>query len=169
MSATKKVPLWFYLILALTLIFVLQWYVGRASFAEEEISSLTPLQEKQLEIFFEMNRQLINLAILAIGGMAAFLFNRYKNSELPSSQIKLAVKSWVAAGLSIFFGYLTFDAISWMLREGFFNLSSVQVMVFRNFQFWTFALSVFYLIRFVYCGLRLPEPGENVKGKGEEK
>ncbi len=59
---------------------------------------LSPLQEKQLGIFVDMNKLLITLATLSLGGIGAFVFNRYKAQELPWYQV------WRAVGASSFCG-----------------------------------------------------------------
>jgi hypothetical protein len=136
------------------LIAVEHFYVSKLSFFAPQICNLDPLQEKQLQIFLEMNRLLTTLAPLVIGAMAAFMFQRYKTRDIPWYQIRWAVACWIFAGLSLYCGYLSYEKVIWMLNKQFFDLYNPRFFWTSRTQFWTFVLSVFCLALFVYQGLR---------------
>src|SRR5947208_2683562 len=108
MNARGKLVAWFICVLVIVgvLLALQRYYVEELPFVGDEITKLNSLQEKQFELFLEMNRLLVTLATLALGGIGAFVFNRYKTGRLPTAQIARAAFSWVFAGLSLFTGYL---------------------------------------------------------------
>jgi hypothetical protein len=129
-------------------------YVSKVSFVEDEISALSPLQEKQLEVVLEMNHLLTTLATASLGAMGAFLIYRYKPTDrLPGHQLWRANGSCALAGLSLFCGYLSYDKLVWMLGNQFFNPSNPRILWLNRIQFWAFALSVFFAADFVFRAL----------------
>jgi hypothetical protein len=135
-----------------------QFYVNLAPYHAEEISSLNPLQEKEFQLFLEMNHLLVTLATLAVGAIGAFIFNRYKSSKPSSYQTVLAVASWALAGFSLFAGYLAYGKVIWMLQNKFFDLSTPLVAWPNHLQFWFLIASLFFLACFLYYGLHIDVP-----------
>jgi hypothetical protein len=133
-------------------------YVAKVSFAEEEIGALSPLQDKQLGIFVEMNHLLSTLATASLAAMGAFLFHRYKASDpLPLYQLWRAIGSCVFSGLSLYCGYLSYDKVVWMLDQKFFNLFNPRILWPGRIQFWAFVVSVFFIADFIFGALRKEE------------
>jgi hypothetical protein len=112
------------------------------SFAETEITELTPLQEKQLDLFMEMNRLLTTLATLVIGALGAILAHRYSSRQIPAGRLIWAGLAALASGCSLLCGYLSFRTAVWMLHSGFFNLFVSQVELPTRAQFFAFLGSV---------------------------
>jgi hypothetical protein len=156
-NGTKLVRFYLFVVIVFSIFWFLAYRVAQQPFVEAKVRSLSNLQEKQLDTFNEMNRLLTTLATLALGGMGAFLFNRYKNDSLPWYQVWRAVGSWIFAGISLYCGYLGYAQTAWMLDKGFFNLSNPNIVWFSRVQFWTFAISTFLMADFVFHTLRRPE------------
>jgi hypothetical protein len=157
---TLKLILWIVLagaaIAALT--FFQNHYVNNVSYVSPEITSLTALQEKQFQLFVEMNHLLVALSTLAVGAIGSFILNRYKAGNPSSFQTALAVSSWVLAGLSLFAGYLAYEKVLWMLQNRFFDLSNPQFLWVSRAQFWLLVSSLFFLACFLYYGLHTQPP-----------
>jgi hypothetical protein len=163
MSPEKQVTWPFYVITFLSILAffgLAYFYIPSIPFADARIECLTQLQEKQFTTFIEMNHLLITLATLTIGGMGAFVFNRYKTGQLPWYQIKIALASWICAGLSLCSGYLIYEELIWMFQKKFFNLSNPHILWLSRSQFWTFLVSIFFFAEFIFRGLRRED--ENV-------
>jgi hypothetical protein len=143
-------------------LFALQWFISSRSFAEAKLVSLSSFQEKQLEIFRESNSLLTTLATAAIGAIGAFVFNRYKEGDLPRGQRIRAMASAVLAGISLYCGFLSQEILLWMLQNSFFNLTNPRLVWTNELQFWSFLLSLAVLGDFFYRGLHVEK---NAKGK----
>jgi hypothetical protein len=137
------------------------YYVEKLPFVGDEVTTLDALQEKQFQLFLEMNHLLVTLASLTLGAIGAFVFNRYKSGKLPTAQIALAVFSWLFAGLSLLAGYLAYEKVIWMLKNKFFDLSNPQISWVTRGQFWFFIASLFFLGPFLYYGLHRDVPPED--------
>lgn len=150
MSSRNK-TLRFYLLgaTALAALPLLEHLLSRFSWVEDEITTLTPLQEKQLEIFVDMNKLLVTFATLALGGIGAFVFNRYKSRDLPWYQVKRVVAAWVFCGLSLYCGVRTNIKLIWMLQSGFFNLTNPRILWVYEAQFVTLAIAIVLLADFL--------------------
>ena len=154
-------------------------YVSRIQFAEEEIDSLTKLQEKQLDVFFRINTLLTGLATLVLAGMAgAYAFNRHRNGRLSSFQILAIILSCAFSVLSIGCGYFAHNKVLWMLENKFFNLANPQMLWTSRVQFWTLGVAAAFLAYFAYSTFRKQEAeikeaeeeaGEHVAKKEELK
>jgi hypothetical protein len=162
MSVHAKLFLWylFACVIVGVLFTIEHYYVKATPYVENEISSLTPLQEKQFQLFLEMNHLLVTLATLVLGGAGAFVFNRYKTSRVASGQIARAVQTWVFSGFSVYCGYLAYEKVLWMLKFSFFNLDNPLVRWASRAQFWLFAISLVFLGSFLFYGLHEDAPPE---------
>src|SRR6266850_395773 len=155
-----KLIFWFVCVLVIVggLLAFQQYYVEKLPFVGEEVTKLSSLQEKQFELFLEMNHLLVTLATLALGGIGAFVFNRYKSGKVPTAQTAFAILSWVFAGLSLFAGYLAYEKVIWMLKYKFFDLSNPRISWVSRVQFWSFIVSLLFLGVFFYYGLQEEVP-----------
>jgi hypothetical protein len=153
----RTLGLYFVLLLVLAGLFWLQQFVSTRPFAEPETSSLTKLQEKQLDIFRDSNTLLTTLATAAIAGVGAFVFNRYTGKALPTGQRIRAFLSALLSCSSLYFGYLAHETVTWMLQQGFFNIMSSRIVWAQRLQFWSFLVSLLFLADFFYSGLSAPE------------
>lgn len=146
----------FYIFLALVVVglFFLQGWVGSRSFADAKLDKLSSFQEKQFELFKEVNSLLITLATAVIGAVGAFVLDRDKAGPLSTAQKVRAFLSIVLAGSSIYCGYLSHETVGWMLQNQIFNLDNPRVMWSERFQMWGFILSIILLADFFYGALR---------------
>ena len=120
---------------------------------ENEISELTKVQEKDMEVFLAMDQLLISLATLTIGGITAIIFQRYKGRMVPPLQLRRAILSWAFSGFSLVCGYLSYQKVEWMLGNSFLNLRKGLVRWPGFLQFAAFALSLLFLLNFVLRAL----------------
>jgi hypothetical protein len=111
-------------------------------------------QDKQLEILFALTQQLTTLATLTIGGVAAFVFQRYNNRPVPGAQVIRAMLSWVFSGLSLVFGWALYQRVVYMLGESFFDLRAPLISWISSSQFITFGLSLIVFADFVLQALK---------------
>jgi hypothetical protein len=118
------------------------------------LSELSKGQEKQLEILFALTQQLTTLATLTIGGVAAFVFQRYNNRSVPRAQVIRAMLSWVFSGLSLVFGWALYQRVVYMLGEKFFDLRVPLISWISSLQFITFGLSLIVFADFVLQALK---------------
>jgi hypothetical protein len=120
---------------------------------EEEIQALTPFQEKQLGIFLDMSKLLITLAMLALGGIGAFIFHRYEGQALRGGQVIRIGGAWGLCVLSWCCGVLINERLIWMFQSGFFNLTNDRISLMYYAQFWTLAAAILLVGDFFYHGL----------------
>jgi hypothetical protein len=125
-----------------------------ANFGAEPVVDFTTGQQKALDIFFSMDQQLTTLATLSIGGVAAFVFQRYSNRSVPKAQVLRAMLSWMFSGLSLLCGFLTYQRVEYMLDNHFFDLRSSLVTWPSRLQFITFGLSLIVFADFVLQALQ---------------
>lgn len=131
-------------------------YVQRANLVEERLTVLTPLQERQLELFQGRATVLLTVATLVVGGAGALLLHFHEQRSGSVAQQRFAVLALVSGGLSAFCGYLAYEAAIWMLRSEFFNLQTEALRVPSEGQLWTSALAVLFLVS---CFLAASERG----------
>jgi hypothetical protein len=116
------------------------------SYVEEARLTLTNLEEKELDIFLQVNSLLCGLATLAFGGIGALMWDKRKGK----SHGFLLPFAATCCGLSLYFGYLSYKYLMWMLEHHFFNLSSFFVSVPSVLQFCCFLISVVALADFIF-------------------
>lgn len=127
------------------------FYVIRAPMVEDRIAQLSSLQEQQLQLFQGRVGVLLTVTTLVIGGAGALLLHFYEAGSGSVAQQRWAFLTLVTAGLSVFSGYLTYDAAIWMLRSKFFNLETVALRVPSQIQLWTSGLAVVFLVSSFLC------------------
>ncbi|MGA7237448.1 MAG: hypothetical protein WBY44_17310 [Bryobacteraceae bacterium] len=116
------------------------------SYIETQTEALTPLQEKQLDAFLQMNQLLITLATATMGALG-FMLSQGKTRRW--RELLSAAASAVFAGCSLYFGYLAYQGILWMLQSSFFNLDNAAIQWTRHLHFYALLLSVFFFADFI--------------------
>jgi hypothetical protein len=119
---------------------------------EKELAS--DFQKKQVDIWAEMNKLLITLATLTIGGIGGFMLQGDKTAPHPPRQMRRAAASWIFCALSIYCGYLSYHEATWMLSLGTFNSFNPRLWWPARGQFWTFLISVIILADLIYGSIR---------------
>jgi hypothetical protein len=117
----------------------------------ELISDLSPLQEKQLGAFLEMNRLLITLGTALLGAMGFLLVNAHK-ARSSARQLSPAFASAFFVGLSIYYGYRAYEDLVIMLQppDPTFDLNGYLIAWDRHAHFFTFLLGVFFFADFAF-------------------
>lgn len=134
-------------VIALALIvWQLQESLFSRPYIETQTEALTPLQEKQLDAFLQMNQLLITLATVTMGALG-FMLSQGKMRRW--RELLSAAVSAVFAGCSLYFGYLAYQGILWMLQSGFFNLDNAAIQWTRHVHFYSLLLSVFFFADFI--------------------
>jgi hypothetical protein len=143
----------FFIILLVCLALFEQYMISNIYIAATKLETLNNLQEKEIDLFIEMNHTPTTLATLAIGAIGILISSRYKGVPLPWGQRLRAVGCWGFAGASLYFGYVSLHVLSLSLGRGFLDLSIPQVLWQRQMQFYTLIISVFLLADFVFRSL----------------
>lgn len=137
MTARKTV---FILLSLLVCFVVVDYLVSRLPFAEPRLKGdIDKVQEKQIDIYVEMNKQLLTLASLVIAGAGLKL----QGLTAVGRARRTLIVSMIMAALSIYAGYQSYDKLVWMLNSSFFNLNTPLLYVLRVLQFWSFVGSLF--------------------------
>jgi hypothetical protein len=111
-------------------------------------------RKKQLDIWAEMNKLLITLATVVIGGIAGFVVKRENPSMAETRQMRRAAAGWIFCALSLYFGYLSYHEASIMLSYGVFDAKSPRLWWPARAQFWTFLTAVILFADLVYGAAR---------------
>jgi hypothetical protein len=62
--------------------------------------------------------------------------------------------SWLWSAASLYFGYLSYQQVTWMLGAGFFDSHNSRLWWPSRAQFWSFLISVVIFADFVYGSVR---------------
>lgn len=148
----------FYLILAIVAVglhavdAIISYIPFSEAIPDKEVS--IEFQKKQLDIWAEMNKLLVALATLTIGGVGGFLLQQTKTARPARQQMRRAAASWIFCALSLYFGYLSYHEATWMLSLGTFNSNNPRLWWPTRGQFWSFLISVVLFADFVYGSVR---------------
>jgi glucan phosphoethanolaminetransferase (alkaline phosphatase superfamily) len=113
------------------------------------IDALTALQEKQLEAFLSMNQLLIALGTTMFGAMG-FLLARNPRPHSAPRQLWPAAGSAICVGLSLYFGYKSYDDVLFMLQQSTFDLYGNLVLGDRVAHFATLMAGAFLFADFAF-------------------
>jgi hypothetical protein len=113
------------------------------------IDALTVLQEKQLEAFLSMNQLLIALGTAMFGAMG-FLLARNPRPHSAPRELWAAVGSAICVGLSLYFGYKSYDDVLFMLQQSTFDLYGTLVLGDRVAHFATLMAGAFLFADFAF-------------------
>lgn len=121
-----------------------------APFVEEEITTITPTQTKQLEMYTEMIKLLITLSTFLFGAIGGMFAHFYEKLPTPRAQVHLALAGILLAGGSILCGYFSYQRVIWMLQLNVFNLSQPHIAWSSQLQFLLFLASAMTAALFGY-------------------
>jgi hypothetical protein len=127
-------------------------------FAEALTDNSAEYQKKQVDSFMEVNKLLITLATVSIGGITGFVLQRDKALKLSQPQLRRVIASWTLCAASLYFGYLSYQQVVWELYWGFFDPYNSHLWWPARAQFWTFLSSVVVFADFVYGSLQARQP-----------
>jgi len=142
--------------LAAVLLVVAVWLLqshATLGYLEPEVTSLTALQERQLDAFLEMNRLITTLSTGLLAALGFLLVNAHKaspNADTPWTAIGAAA----CVSVSLLFGYVVYRAILWMLESHFFDLGNSYIVWPGVAHFYTFLLGVLFFADFAYHQMR---------------
>jgi hypothetical protein len=109
----------------------------------------TPIQEKAVDAFLEMNRLLTTLATTLLGAMGLLLFGGFRGRSC-SRELWAAIAGAVSVSLSIYYGYVAYLTVISMLAAGSFDPYSSQLLKAQYAHFYTFLVGVILFAGFVY-------------------
>jgi hypothetical protein len=156
-TRTKAIRLHLLYYLVAAAMFLLIWYYSSLDdqVVQPQLQSFSNMQEKELEAFLDMNRLLTTLATAVGAGIGAIIFNRLKNQP-HLYQILLAGASFLFAGSSLYFGYISYHKVVWMLHSRFFDLSIKNIVLPEHLQFLTLVLALLAFGDFALSSLLEP-------------
>jgi hypothetical protein len=141
------------LVLAAVVAFTVYIYQAPPPYGYSVLSD-KPTDWAQLEIegLREMHRLLTTLATTLLGAMGFLLIRAGRHRSRPGPPWT-AIASAVCVGLSLYFGWLTHQAILVMLDQQSFNLRDAPLTWARNAQLYSFLLGVALFAIFAYQDL----------------
>ena len=122
--------------------------------SEPETQVAAAFKLKQLDVWSEMNKLLIAFATVTIGAIGGFMLNRDKAHPLTLPQLRRAATSWFFCALSLYFGYLSYQQATQMLKHGVFDPLTARLWWPSRGQFWAFLISIILFGDFVYTSIR---------------
>ncbi|HEV3331352.1 MAG TPA: hypothetical protein VG096_10245 [Bryobacteraceae bacterium] len=114
----------------------------------------TEFKKKQLDLWSEMNKLLIAFATVTIGAIGGFMVNRDKTHPLSPPHLRRAAMSWFFCALSLYFGYLSYQQATQMLKHGVFDPFTARLWWPARGQFWSFLVSIILFGDFIYTSIR---------------
>lgn len=116
------------------------------------LDSLNELQKASHDTLTEMSKLLISLATALFGLLGFFALENYKANGLKIDQKYLTdlVLAFLAAALSIDYGYVFMEKWVEELSMGVFNPYDKVVLIPQNLQLFTFLIAFFFSGRFTY-------------------
>ena len=139
--------------LSIIVIAFIVWRIENYLQAVPTILSGTPMQEKAVDAFLEMNRLLTTLATTMLGAMGLLLFGGFKGKSC-SREMWAAIAGAVSVGLSIYYGYAAYLAVISMLAVGSFDPYSPHLLRDQYAHFYTFLAGVILFAGFVYQNMK---------------
>ena len=117
---------------------------------ENDISSI---DKSRIDIFLDLTKLLIGLAVAIIGGVGVFVVPSInQDKEPPNYVLVVGAVALFGAVMSIFFGHMSFNSVIFMLSKGAFPS---QMMVYGLWQYICFLISLIffgaYISGLVFC------------------
>lgn len=158
-SRRQPVYLRFYFVLPLLIVclVLLEALLSSFKFAAALSDNSAEYQKKQVDSFMEMNKLLITLATFAIGGITGFVLHRDKALKFTRPQLRRIIASWALCAASLYFGYLSYQQVTWELYWGFFDPYNPHLWWPARAQFWSFLSSVVVFADFIYGSLQIKQ------------
>jgi len=141
-------PDWFWIATAVLVAALLiggYLYLDKSFLVEDAVTDLNNLQQGQLNLYQQRISVLLTVSTLVIGGAGALLVHFNESSTGTITERRIALLALIAAGLSVFLGYMATDAAIWMLRNRFFNLETLTLKFLSVGQIGTSAIAVVLL------------------------
>ena len=126
---------------------------------EPLISSLSSLQQNQLDALMDMNNLVTTLGTGLLGALGFLLINGRKVTRWSAAKW-LALASAGCAALSLLFGYVAYLALIDMLRNQIFDLNLPTIVWVRQAQFYSFLLAVALFGDFAFQTLHMEDGNE---------
>lgn len=128
---------------------VVVWRTERYMQSGTSIYQATPIQEKAVDAFLEMNRLITTLATTLLGALGFLLFGG-RTAQSWSRERWAAVAGAVFVCLSIYYGYVAYLDVISMLELSYFDPYSAQLLRAQYAHFYTFLVGVILFAGFVY-------------------
>ena len=126
--------------------------VAQGGIAGPVLQTLTDLQSKQLDAYFDLNRLLTTLGTTILGAVFFVLFGGRKGSGW-DQHWWAAVMGVLFVSVSIFFGYVAYIIVISMLRDGTCDVTSYMPYWAQWAHFYTFLAGVVFFADFAYHNL----------------
>jgi len=146
----------FYFVLALAIFFLHSIdavMVGLPVRESQSAELVNGFKQKQVELWSEMNKLLIAFATVSIGAIGGFIVNRDKNHPLKPPQLRRAAVSWFFCALSLYFGYLSYQQGTLLLKHGVFDAFTPRLWWPARGQFWCYLISIILFGDFIYSSI----------------
>jgi hypothetical protein len=118
--------------------------------------SLNDLEQRSFELFLENNKLITSLALLTFAAVGVFVqlqISGQAKEHLKSLPRWPIVGSMLLSALSLYFGFLTSENLSTLLRHDAFDLTENVISIPNNLQFFCFLAGVFCFGLFVLGAL----------------
>lgn len=116
--------------------------------------AVAEFQQKQVDMWAEMNKLLIAFATVTIGAIGGFMLHRDKAHPLLPPHLRRAAASWLFCALSLYFGYLSYQQATQLLKHGVFDPFTPRLWWPARAQFWSFLVSIILFGDFIYTSIR---------------
>jgi len=158
-SRRQPVYLRFYFLLPLliALLILLEALLSSFKFSAAIGDNAADYQKKQVDSFMEMNKLLITLATISIGGITGFVLHRDKSVKFTRPQLRRVIASWTLCAASLYFGFLSYQQVTWELYWGFFDPYNARLWWPARAQFWSFLSAVVVFADFIYGSLQVKQ------------
>jgi hypothetical protein len=141
-------PRWFtpgvaFILLVLATALTLSIWFHPKTLGGVETPKFTDPQKNAVAVTLEMNKLVISLASLVFGAVGTLVFAKEGGTRIRArADIMLIVLTVFAAGLSIYFSYVTYDKLVEMLSNQFLDLNGPLLSQPRAGQIYSLTLSV---------------------------
>jgi hypothetical protein len=149
----KRLPVDGLIALALipTVLVIERWLAIPSAFFALISDQGNALQQRELDMQTDALRSMNTLSVLVFGGMAAIVFNRYKDRVPPRDQARRLLLVTIFNVISMIAGHSATQLLMWLLGERIVDLSAIRSAV--AVQFWTFLFGMVFLASFAYRAL----------------
>ena len=138
--------------------------------AATEVGKLTDSQKEALKIFGELEKLLLSLTGLLIGGAVTVVAKDGLLRPPPPRPARLLlIATFVAAASSMYFGYFTYIRLLEILEYGYFSVNALQLSEPLTWQYRLFMIAVLGLATFAmlaWFGVKVDTVTETEKKGG---